>query len=508
MGRDHLARAQADVARLSDEEVSRLLRGIPDERSFIEATSIDDKQHGGMVRFSLWESQLALLALLCWPRLYVLKARQLGLTWLSLVHWLYMTTFWGNRLVLVARQSREDAYDALRRIKLLRASLGTAHPDWQRRIVRSSRSELVFDNGSRFRVLSSTKRMGRGEAAFGATLDEFASWDWQAEQYAALEAACANLHLITTGRGPGDYAEALWRAADLPDSPWRKVFLPWSADPSRTAEWYAQTITAAAEPRLARREYAASPEEAFAAPEGVFFERFSSEINVVAMQPQHNWDTWRAVDFGYHHPACLWLQEAPSGQVCVVAELAGRKPFDWTTEEFADAILAKDKTLGLVTKPRCTFVDPAGNGVNAQTGESEVLVFSVKGLAPVSERSSVRDGCVRISDALAEPQIPLLVSKDCPWLAEALGAVGPDRQHPDVYDDSSTYCHALDALRYYFVNRPRVRHGYHGVSFGGRSPFPWPTPGDGDCPPPLRDPDKHSDDPRWRAGRRSLMSDW
>ena len=484
MDPEELARARADVALLSDEEVRRLLGGarVPDERSFIEATSIDDKQRGGLTRFHLWESQAELVPLLASPRLYVLKARQLGLTWLSLAHWLYKTTFWGNRLILVARQSREDALDALRRIKGLRASLAGEHPDWQQRIVKDRQSELVFANGSRFRVLSATKRMGRGEAAYGATLDEFAFWDWPAEQFAALEAGCANLHLITTGAGPGDYAEALWRAADLEGSPWRRAFLPWSADPSRTQAWYARTVEAAAEPRLARREYAASPEEAFAAPEGVFFERFSSEVNVIEMKPKHNWPTWRAVDFGFHFPACLWIQEAPSGQVCVVAELAGRKPFDWTTEEFAEAIYEKEATLGLVEKPRATLCDPAGNNKTAQTGESEVQFFKAKGLAPISEQSSIRDGCVRISDALAEPAIPLLVSRDCPWLTEALGAVGPDRQHPDIYDERSVYCHVLDALRYYFVNRPRVRQEDHPVHYDDfRSPLPWALPGDGDA---------------------------
>ena len=130
MNPENLARARADVARLSAEEVRQLLRGaqVPDERSFIEATSITDKENGGLVPFRLWESQAALLPLLSCPRLYVLKARQLGLTTLSLVHWLYETTFWGNRLILIARQSREDALDALRRIKLLRASLGCRAP--------------------------------------------------------------------------------------------------------------------------------------------------------------------------------------------------------------------------------------------------------------------------------------------------------------------------------------------------------------------------------------------
>ena len=144
---------------------------------------------------------------------------------------------------------------------------------------------------------------------------------------------------------------------------------------------------------------------------------------MVEMKPQHNWPTWRAVDFGYHYPACLWLQEAPSGQVRVVAELAGRKRFDWTTEEFADAILAKDASLGLVEEPCVTFCDPAGNGVNAQTGESEVEVFKVKGLAPVSEQSrSVTAACVsqtpwpsRRSRCSSRGTVPGLPKPSGPW---------------------------------------------------------------------------------------------
>ena len=39
-------------------------------------------------------------------------------------------------------------------------------------------------------------------------------------------------------------------------------------------------------------------------------------------------------------------------------------------------------------------------------------------LAPLGEASSIRDGCVRIMDALAVPGIPLAVSPDCPRLCQ------------------------------------------------------------------------------------------
>jgi hypothetical protein len=73
-----------------------------------------------------------------------------------------------------------------------------------------------------------------------------------------------------------------------------------------------------------------------------------------------NWVTYRCIDFGFHYPACAWLQISPKGQWFVVAELT---PHDVTTDEFAAAILEAEKGFGLVETLRATYVDPAGNAV-------------------------------------------------------------------------------------------------------------------------------------------------
>jgi hypothetical protein len=62
-------------------------------------------------------------------------------------------------------------------------------------------------------------------------------------------------------------------------------------------------------------------------------------------------------------------------------------------------------------------------------------------------------GCVRVMDAIADPDLPLVVSRSCTWTVEALGAISPDRKRPDVYDETSTHTHVLDALRYFMVNQ-------------------------------------------------------
>lgn len=417
------------------------------ELEFISACWIEEKETGRLVPFDLWEAQREIVPLLESHRLFALKARQLGVTWLDLAHWLYKTTFWGNRLVLVARQTLEDTYDAIHRLKVMHDSLPV---EWQAKIVTDSVTHLGFANGSRFRALTATKRMGRSLAAYGALLDEFAFWEWQDEQLAAIEAGCARLHIVTTGNGPGDYAHKIWERAQAGESVWQPVFLPWHVHPERTQAWYEREVLGAIEPRLAKREYAATPEDAFAGPEGIFFERFDPVRNVADVQPVPNWPTVRAVDFGYHFPACLWIQTSPTGQSFVVAELV---PRDRTTVEFAAEMRRVDAGLGLVFPPSRTYCDPAGNAANVQTAQSEMEILRNAGLSPVSKSSSIRDGCVRLMTALADPVIPLVVSRKCPWLCAALSNVRPDKHRPDLYDEMSDYCHVLDALRYWSVNR-------------------------------------------------------
>lgn len=192
-------------------------------------------------------------------------------------------------------------------------------------------------------------------------------------------------------------------------------------------------------------------------PAGSYFSRFKREQHVREIRPVKDWPTYRSVDFGYHHPACVWVQVSPAGQPFVVAELvpAFREPSArMTTGAFIDGILETDIKLGLSKPPARTYGDPAGRGVNAQTGESEATAFRRAGLTFVSKPSSVRDGCMRMLEMIADQDLPLIVSTACPCLAASLTSVPPDRVHPELYDQSheSPYQHVLDALRYFGVN--------------------------------------------------------
>ena len=104
---------------------------------------------------------------------------------------------------------------------------------------------------------------------------------------------------------------------------------------------------------------------------------------------------------------------------------------------------------------RASFCDPAGKATNVQTAESEFEVFARAGLLPQGRSSSVRDGCVRIMDALAEEAQPLIVAARCLALIAALAQVKPHRTHTEIYDiDHELFAHPLDALRYLLLNLP------------------------------------------------------
>ena len=138
------------------------------------------------------------------------------------------------------------------------------------------------------------------------------------------------------------------------------------------------------------------------------------------------------------------------GELFVVAEFL---PHDVTTPEFAEGILAYERGWGLAEPMRATFCDPAGNAANVQTSQTDVEVMHNAGLFPQSVSSGIRDGCVRLTNLIADPDLPLMVHPRCTGLVEALTSVRPHRSRPDVYDfDSEVHSHVLDALRYLVVN--------------------------------------------------------
>ena len=181
------------------------------------------------------------------------------------------------------------------------------------------------------------------------------------------------------------------------------------------------------------------------------FEEFDPATHIRPVEYCADWPLYRAMDFGYASPlTCLWIQLTPSGAVHVIDEYARKRV---PLARHAAAIREKDP--GPV---QISFVDPAGNQRESTSGAACTELLASAGLPCTWRASRIADGLelvrAALSPATGEPK--LFVHPRCTILIDAFNSYhypspdqsgDPDRPIKDGPD------HAIDALRYFFVNR-------------------------------------------------------
>jgi len=102
---------------------------------------IEDKEAGGQIRFKLWESQKRILpTFLKATYLFILKARQLGLTWLCAALCLWVAIFRKNQNVIIISQKEGLAVKFLDRVKFIFDRL----PEWMRPMVLRRNDQILY----------------------------------------------------------------------------------------------------------------------------------------------------------------------------------------------------------------------------------------------------------------------------------------------------------------------------------------------------------------------------
>jgi hypothetical protein len=194
----------------------------------------------------LWPAQRSTLQTIKVERLTViLKARQLGLTWLVLAYALWLMLFHPAATVLLFSKRDDEATDLLGfRLRGMYERL----PEWLRcrGVLASAAHEWELSNGSRALAFPTTG--GRSYTATLAIIDEA---DFVPDLDALLNAvkptidAGGQMILLSTvdKRRPESTFKRYYIEAREEHTKWRSVFLPWSTAPWRTPEWYAETRT-------------------------------------------------------------------------------------------------------------------------------------------------------------------------------------------------------------------------------------------------------------------------
>lgn len=301
-----------------------------DENEYVEKTD------GIAVPFTLWAGQIDVLKEFLITRLLIiLKARQLGLTWLAIAYAVWrMVHFPGYQVVALSKKERPDALELVRRVKFILKHL----PSW----IIQEKSKTAWDGPtweatalsitihhpdkepSTLVSMAASADAGRSFTANLVILDEWAFQQWAEEIYTS---AYPTINRPNGGQVIGlstakrlTFYEQMWHLAQAGKNKFKAIFLPWWTDPRRTPEWYENTKKDL--PRSYMQEYPSTPEEAFSAGEDTAFPEFSVDIHVCEdFRPPAHWRRWRSVDNGYADPfAWYWFTVSEDGQVFVYRE--------------------------------------------------------------------------------------------------------------------------------------------------------------------------------------------
>ena len=243
-----------------------------DSASFVrDCVYIYDATGQDWIKFDLWPAQAETLAAMASSRkLVILKARQLGISWLSLSYALWLMLFQSPATILLFSLREEESKELLWRLRGMYDRL----PAYlrARTVTHSNETRWILSNGSR--ALAFSTKSGRSYTGTLALVDEA---DFVPELSQFLNAvkptidAGGQLFLVSTSdkKRPISTFKNLFRAAVAGTGDYRHIFLPWWSRPGRDDAWR----TSVQAEMYAQRgthddfyaEYPASAEEALAA---------------------------------------------------------------------------------------------------------------------------------------------------------------------------------------------------------------------------------------------------
>lgn len=249
---------------------------VPEPAVFLrERIRIDNAQPGDDdpddMPFDLWPAQEELLTDVHGERLLlILKARQLGVSWLVLAYALWLCLYHGGRLVLVFSIGQDEANEMLRRVHAMYWRLPEELRAELPAIIKDNTEEMAWANGSRILSLPARKTAGSGYTASLVVLDEFGKNERAPAIYTAVKPTIdggGKMIVLSTAHGAGNLFHEMVQKARQGLGRFAFRFLPWNARPGRDAAWYAAVAADAIDESHMKQEYPETPDEAFEASE-------------------------------------------------------------------------------------------------------------------------------------------------------------------------------------------------------------------------------------------------
>ncbi len=427
-----------------------------------------------MIPFRLWPGQKRALEAMAQNRLVIaLKARQLGLTWLSLCYGAWKMLFETGCSVIALSRTENEARELVRRMGVLLRHmpelltekgkddpLGVGRSFEQKALSIELEGTKEAPYPSTFQAFASAPSAGRSFTANLVILDEWAFQQYAREIWTAVYPTINRpeggqvIGLSTMERG------TLFEEIFREDYGFYKLFLPWNTDPRRDAAWYERAKRALGP--LVTQEYPATEEEAFSVPGGAFFPELNEALHLVDERefPQ-NVRRYVSMDYGLDALAALWYAVDEKGSAVVYRELYRS---GLIVSEAAEAVLQ----AGQGERIDAYFAPPDLWNRNRDTGRSTAEIFAQKGVLLVRTDNAREQGWLEVKEWLRPrtardeqtgktvvlPRLRI-VRGAAPELWRCLRAIQRDKLNSrDAASTPHELTHLPDSLRAFCAGRP------------------------------------------------------
>ena len=411
-----------------------------------------------IIPFGLWPGQAEALESIASHKLsIILKARQLGITWLAICYAIHMMLCKPGATVIVISRTEDEAKEIIRRAGVVLSHM----PEYVGPLysMRPTSLSISLDrDGELPRVIKAFPASADAGRSFTADLIILDEWGFQQYAEAIWQAGFPTINRPGGGQVIGLSTMRLGTLfADLwaNSAVFNKIFLPWDTDPRRDIDWYLQTKAVLGEAIYS--EYPATPDEALMMPAGAFFSEFRRDLHVTEpFDIPCDWRRYHMMDYGLDMLASYWAAFDSEGNCYVYRELYQS---DMTIPAASKAMLEAETGDDIYTR----YAPPDIFGRSQESGRTRDEIFAQNGVAFTKSSNDREAGWANVKDWLkverdktGREYTKLMIFKTCPNLIRTLQSIPRDPKRPnDCAKEPHELTHAPDALRYLLVMRPK-----------------------------------------------------
>ena len=422
---------------------------------------IEDKDAEDLIQpFAMWpEQREALKSIMSHRWNVILKARQLGFSWLVL-HIAAHTLISPGKTVIGLSRTEEEAKELVRRLKVIFTYMPEIIADkdylpvnWKGAIFEGTALtvKIVFPDGkeSKFQAFPSSPGVGR---SFTANLIIFDEWAFQQFAREIWQAGFPTINRPGGGKVIGlstiERGSLFEEIFTDPDNGFNKIFIPWSADPRRDKEWYEQTRRALGD--LITAEYPATIEEALMVPGGAYFPEVKKDTHEVDEPLSGKLKRYVSIDYGLDMLSLHWICVDIFNNAQVYREFDAS---DMTVSQAAEVInrIGSDEYIDSYLAP------PDLWNRRQETGKSVADIFAENGIILTKTSNDLFNGCMAMKEWLRVPEDghrPALtfLKGTAPNLIRCLQKIQKDKNKPKIYaKQPHDLTHDVDSLRCFCI---------------------------------------------------------